>query len=283
MDESMLPPAILLAGGFGTRLRSTVADRPKALAPVAGKPFLHYILVYLACHGIQQMILSLGYMADQVQEFVTEFSGSCDLYCPNIDLQIQCVVEDTPLGTGGALKLASSKIRLDQTFFAMNADTLFQIDLSSFWQQCTSVNYAHPIAATNAEAITALATIALRVVSQADDQKHRGQVRLNPDGRILAFDEKPITESVSDPAGAQMARQAKAVLTNGGVYLLSHEALESIPEGQYVSLEREVFPRLTAQGLLNGIICEGYFADIGTPESLATFEKDVLTGKVILA
>jgi mannose-1-phosphate guanylyltransferase len=231
--------AIILAGGLGTRLRAAVSDRPKVLAPAAGRPFLDYVLAYLAGQGIRQVILSAGYLADQVRSF----AGSGKRW----GLAVQYAVEETPLGTGGALRLAARG--LAEPFFALNGDTLFVVDLQSLWKTHTAAGAA--------------ATIALLPVEAG---RERGCVALDSGGKILAFDEKP--------AGAGQA------VVNGGVYVLEPNALETVPEGQPVSIERELFPRLSAQGRLFGQVQHGYFADIGTPQSLAAFEADVLAGRV---
>jgi NDP-sugar pyrophosphorylase family protein len=258
--EEMPLTAILLAGGLGTRLRSVIADRPKVLAPVAGKPFLDYVLNYLSSQGIRKVVLSLGYLAEQIQDLLSAKPSN-----PNIQgMLIDTVVEQTPLGTAGALKLASEGIK--HPFFVLNADTLFLIDLKRLWQAyCT-----RPVAAT----------IALRgVAAQDKDQTQRGRVRLLPEGRISDFDEKPqdIVICENDPG----RRSSEIALINGGIYLLTLQALASVPQGTNVSIERHVFPELAVHDQLNGVVCDGYFTDIGNPGSLAAFERDVLSGKVI--
>lgn len=233
--------AIVLAGGLGTRLRRAVGDRPKVLAPAAGRPFLDYVLAYLAGQGIEKVILSLGYLADQVLAFAADGR--------RWGLEIGYSIEDSPLGTGGALRLAARG--LQTPFFALNGDTLFLVDLETLWR-------AH-------RAAQATATIALLPV---DEGGERGCVVVDSSGKILSFSEKP--------AGGGPA------LVNGGVYLLEPTALAEIPEGRPVSIEREIFPRLAAAGCLFGQVLPAYFADIGTPRSLAAFEADVAAGIVQL-
>jgi NDP-sugar pyrophosphorylase family protein len=233
--------ALVLAGGLGTRLRAVLADRPKSLALVAGKPFLHYVLDYLRRQDLRRVILCVGYLASQVRDFAQDGK--------DWDLEITYSLEQTTLGTGGALRQASAD--LDESFIALNGDTLFSVDLCALWEQHVRVG--------------GLATVALLRVP---DGSARGCVRLAEDGQILAFDEKPI-HAQGKPLPA---------LVNGGVYVLEPQALSVIQPGQAASIEREVFPRLAARGLLAGHVQQAYFADIGTPESLTAFERDVLEG-----
>jgi len=230
--------AIILAGGLGTRLRSVIPDQPKVLAPVAGQPFLHYVLSYLKRQGINEVILSVGHLAEKVREVVG--------YGTRWGLSVRYVFEQTPLGTGGALRLASQDIK--QPFVALNGDTLFQIDLDLFQQEF--------------EKLGVPAALALKRVTQGEA---RGCVILSDQGIVEGFTEKPVGIG--------------SALVNGGVYLLREESLSGIEFGQPVSLERQVFPELASQGLLAGFPHEAYFIDIGTPESLAAFERDVLDGR----
>jgi len=247
--------ALVLAGGLGTRLRPVLADRPKSLAPAAGRPFLHYILDYLKGQGVRRVILCVGYLASQVQDFAR--------HGQDWGLEIGYSVELAALGTGGALRQASAG--LNEPFFALNGDTLFRVDLPALWEQQARLG--------------CLATAALLRVpagSAETDVSVRGCVRLAEDGHILSFDEKP-----AGTPHAQTPRRGVStspVLVNGGVYILAPQALAEIPLGQAASIERDVFPHLAARRQLAGLEQSAYFADIGTPESLAAFERDVLDG-----
>ena len=118
--------AIVLAGGLGTRLRSAVPDRPKPLAPVAGKPFLDYLLSHLAQVGVRRVILSIGYLGEQIKQRYGHHHGQLSIvYCE----------EDQPLGTGGALKQALALSTTSYTL-ALNGDTLLQFDPRPFLQAC---------------------------------------------------------------------------------------------------------------------------------------------------
>src|SRR5258708_24754201 len=115
----MIKEAIILAGGLGTRLRNTVPDLPKCMAPVAGRPFLFYVINYLRSQGIEKFIFSLGYKHEVIRQYLwDEFST----------LKHDCSVEEEPLGTGGAIQLACTKTT-DENVLIANGDTLFTIDI----------------------------------------------------------------------------------------------------------------------------------------------------------
>jgi len=231
--------ALVLAGGLGSRLRPVVSDRPKVLAPVAGRPFLEYVLWYIADQGIHQVILCVGYLADQVKAFAGDGK--------KWGLEILYSEEIVPLGTGGAVRQVSGS--LTEPFFVMNGDTLFLANLQALWQVHTTAS--------------ALGTLAL---FSAERGEARGCVTLASDGKIISFEEKP------DRVGQ--------AFVNAGIYILEYEALGHLRPGENASLERQVFPGLAAQGRLAGNVQAAYFTDIGTPESLAVFENDVLAGKL---
>jgi NDP-sugar pyrophosphorylase family protein len=237
--------AVILAGGLGTRLRPAVSSQPKVLVPVAGRPFLAYVLDHLSRSGIRRAILCTGYLASQVEEFAGDGA--------RWGLNIQYSQEEAPLGTAGAVRQACAG--LDRPFFALNGDTLFLASLSGLW-------------AAHREAGTALATIALL---PREDGQASGCVKLDETGRIIAFDEKPESGGHSP------------VLVNGGIYVLDSQALAGLPAGQPASLEKQVFPALAAESRLAGLVLPAYFADIGTPDSLAAFTRDVQSGKIALA
>ena len=244
VTPSMPDTVIVLAGGLGTRLRSVLPDQPKVLAPVAGKPFLDYVIEFLADQGIYHIIFSIGYLAEQVITFVGDGS--------RWKINVGYSQERTPLGTAGAIRLASHGLK--QPFFALNGDTLFTISLQSLWQAQMEQN--------------ALATIGLRRLSQAQSEAwQRGCVKLSSRGLIESFTEKP--------SGRLNDVENSPILTNGGVYVFEPAAFEGMDVGQAASLEMDLFPALATQGCLAGQVQDGYFVDIGTPESLAAFEADL--------
>ena len=155
--------AIILAGGLGTRLRSVVSNTPKCMAPVCGKPFLHYILVHLQRHGIKRVILSLGYLHEAVEEWVAQ---------EKYGIEFIYSVEKTPLGTGGGIKLALPHVN-GENVLILNGDTFFDIDVEAF-------KAAH-------SAGGAALSVALKPMEKFD---RYGDVTLNAEGYVVEFKEK---------------------------------------------------------------------------------------------
>jgi NDP-sugar pyrophosphorylase family protein len=217
--------AALLAGGLGTRLRSVVADQPKVLAKVRGRAFLSYLLEQLAIAGIKEVVLCTGYLGSQVQQEYGDFYG---------DLQLLYSQEATPLGTGGALRLALPFFQSEHVL-VMNGDSFCTVDLEAFW------NWHRSRGAR-----------ASMVLVKAADARRYGRVYALPDGQIQRFEEK------SNEDGAS--------LINAGIYLMRPELVETIRPNAPVSLEHEVIPAWIGQGLY-GYESDARLLDIGTPES----------------
>jgi NDP-sugar pyrophosphorylase family protein len=230
--------AVILAGGLGTRLRTLVNDRPKAMAHVNDKPFLEYQIDYLKKNNIDQIILCVGYLREKIQEYFGDGR--------NWDIAINYAVEKKLLGTAGALKNAEKYI--NSSFFVLNGDSFFDIDLpqmASFHQRKKS------------ETDRCLGTIALVEVA---DKRNFGSIALDPDLYISAFEEK--STSQSSPG-----------LINAGIYLLEPDVFQFIPGSQEVSIEKETFPLLLEKGSrLVGYQGDGFFVDIGSPEGFFTFQ-----------
>lgn len=222
---------IILAGGMGTRLRSVVSDVPKCMAPVAGKPFLYYLFTTLIESGFTHIILSLGYKHEVIEEWIA--SGS-------FPIAISSVTEDTPLGTGGAVKLALSRANEEEVFI-LNGDTFFEVsftDMLTLHKQTRSA-----------------ATLALKEMRQFD---RYGVVDIEmPSNRILRFHEKQYCESG---------------LINGGIYLINRRELDGYPAK--FSLEKDFFEKQVSSSTLTGYISNGYFIDIGIPEDYERAQTD---------
>lgn len=155
--------AIVLAGGIGSRLKSVVHDKPKPMAIVNGKPFLEYLLKYLSKNGITHVILSVGFKAEQIQEyFGNKYSN----------IEVSYAVEKEPLGTGGGIRLALQKVKSGNVFI-VNGDTLFNVNLRKL-EKFHSLNSAH-------------CSIALKEV---EDGSRYGTITTNQSGKILSFEEK---------------------------------------------------------------------------------------------
>ena len=217
--------AVILAGGKGKRLRSVVADRPKVLAEVAGKPFICYLLDYLGTSGIRRAVLCTGFMADLVSDTLGDsYNG----------IELKYSREDEPMDTAGAVRLALPKIQSDPAL-VLNGDSFYRADMHGF----------HAFYTRN----DAKGTLML---AEVEDVQRYGSVRIDESGRIVAFEEK-------------LANTGRG-LVSAGIYLLSRDLLESIPDGGPASFEREVFPSWVNHGLF-GFPNKGMFLDIGTPES----------------
>lgn len=212
--------AIVLAGGFGTRLQGVISDVPKPMAPIAGRPFLEILFDRLASQGVRRIILALGYLAPVIiRHFGYTYKG----------MEIQHVVEDSPLGTGGAIRLAMDACETDPIFI-FNGDTYVEPDL----KQILSAWRGNPV-----------------VIAQHVDDTHR-YGRLETDGnRLIAFKEK----GVKGPG-----------LINAGCYLLSRQALDAHVPGIPFSIETDYLEPNVEVGKVDVVPIDGLFIDIGIPE-----------------
>ena len=234
--------AILLCGGMGTRLRSVVADRPKPMADICGKPFLQYLLEMLRDKGITEVIFALGYMGEMIEEYFQD--GSV------FGLKIAYSYEEEPLGTGGAIRNALPKI-LEEEVLVLNADTYFPMDYQGLYRfhQENDGDFS-------------LATRAVPDISRY------GAVRRDAAGRILAWNEK--LEDGGQPLAGEI---------NGGIYVMKKSLIAEIPEGKQ-SLEQDCVPKWLSEGKrIFGLPFEGYFMDIGIPKDYQQFITDVEQGK----
>ena len=234
--------AILLCGGMGTRLRSVVADRPKPMADICGKPFLQYLLEMLRDKGITEVIFALGYMGEMIEEYFQD--GSV------FGLKIAYSYEEEPLGTGGAIRNALPKI-LEEEVLVLNADTYFPMDYQGLY-------HFHQ----ENDGDFSLATRAVPDISRY------GAVRRDAAGRILAWNEK--LEDGGQPLAGEI---------NGGIYVMKKSLIAEIPEGKQ-SLEQDCVPKWLSEGKrIFGLPFEGYFMDIGIPKDYQQFITDVEQGK----
>lgn len=228
----MIKEAIILAGGLGTRLRSAVGELPKCMAPVNNIPFIAYLLGWLQQEGIEHFIFSLGYKHEAITAYLKgEFPF----------LQQSYQIEDSPLGTGGAIKLGLEAVHGNQAL-VVNGDTLFAVPLK------TLSDFHH----NNQSACS----LSLKQLSQFD---RYGKVILEAD-QVLGFEEKAFCENG---------------LINGGVYALEINALANgFPEK--FSFEQDFLQPAANRKKLSGIAFDAYFKDIGIPEDYHQFELDVL-------
>lgn len=234
--------AILLCGGMGTRLRSVVADRPKPMADICGKPFLQYLLEMLREKGITEVIFALGYMGEMIEEYFQDGSA--------FGLKIAYSYEEDPLGTGGAIRNALPKI-MEEEVLVLNADTYFPMDYQGLYRfhQENDGDFS-------------LATRAVPDISRY------GAVRRDAAGRILAWNEK--LEDGGQPLAGEI---------NGGIYVMKKSLIAEIPEGKQ-SLEQDCVPKWLSEGKrIFGLPFDGYFMDIGIPKDYQQFITDVEQGK----
>jgi mannose-1-phosphate guanylyltransferase len=236
--------AIVLVGGEGTRLRPLTFTTPKPLLPIANQPFLERQLVWLADHGVDEVVLSMGYLPDSFHAHFRDATGN-DTYR---GIRLEYAVESVPLGTAGAIKFAAEGIH--ERLIVCNGDVLTDLDLSAMVE-------FH-------DARGAEVTIAL---TQVEDPSAFGVVPTAADGGVIAFVEKPAPGS------------APSDWINAGTYVLEPAFLDRIPPRLNVSVERETFPRLLEQpGRLFGYRSNAYWLDIGTPEKYLQAHADALRG-----
>jgi D-glycero-alpha-D-manno-heptose 1-phosphate guanylyltransferase len=224
---------IILAGGLGTRLRSAVPDLPKCMAPVAGRPFLSHVIDHFSGQGIEKFIFSLGYKHEVIQAFLDTAYA---------DYNKQYVIEEEPLGTGGAIQFACRQAT-EKDVLILNGDTLFSIQLSAqtaFHQQ----HQAH-------------CTLALKPMQHFD---RYGVVELQENGAIKSFKEKQFYESG---------------LINGGIYALQVDAFlnEGLPSK--FSFEKDYLEQFYTVRPMFGIVQDAYFIDIGIPEDFERANKEL--------
>jgi mannose-1-phosphate guanylyltransferase len=236
--------AILLVGGQGTRLRPLTVDRPKQLVPCAGVPFLAHQLARAAACGITRVILATCFRAEL---FAAEFGDGSAL-----GLELEYVDEDVPLGTGGGIRNAASRLRggPDDPVVVLNGDLLSGHDLSAQLDMHEKAD----------------AAVTLHLV-EVDDPAAFGCVPTDPDGRVTAFLEKtpnPVTNRI-----------------NAGCYVFRRRVIDQMPAGTVLSVERETFPALIAAGeVLMGYIDTSYWLDVGTPEAFVRGSCDLVLGKM---
>jgi len=231
--------AVVLVGGMGTRLRPLTLSAPKPMLPTAGLPFLTHLLSRIAAAGIEHVVLGTSFKAEV---FESEFGDGSKL-----GLQIDYVVEEEPLGTGGGIANVASRLRND-TAVVFNGDVLSGCDLGALLESHSS----------NAADVT------LHLV-RVGDPRAFGCVPTDSNGRVTAFLEK-----TQDPPTDQI---------NAGCYVFNRSVIDEIPKGRALSVEREVFPGLLTDGRrVFGYVDATYWRDMGTPEDFVRGSADLVRG-----
>ncbi len=235
--------AIVLVGGEGTRLRPLTNSTPKPALTLVDRPFLAYMIEWLAGYGVTEVVLACGFLPDVLR-------GALSGEEEKAGVRLRYVAEPEPLGTAGAIRFAADQLgdELEDRFLALNGDVLTDLDLSALLRAHGEGGRA--------------ATIGLHPV---EDSAAFGLVQRGEGDAVLEFLEKT-GESVPGEV-------------NAGMYVLERSVLELIPAGQNVSIERDVFPRLVGKGL-HALLLEGYWVDIGTPERYLQASWDILEGRV---
>jgi len=232
--------ALVLVGGEGKRLRPLTRDTPKPALTLVDRPFMQYMIDWLAGHGVDEIVFACGFLPDRMQEVLGDGSSGGP--------RLRYLVEPDRRGTGGAVKFAAPY--LDERFLALNGDSLTDLDLTALWQAHIDRD--------------ARLTLGLYPV---EDPSNFGLVDLAGDGTVLEFHEKP------DPG------HVGSGLVSAGAYVIEREVLELVPADQNVSIERELFPALVGDGLC-GVRLDGYWVDIGTRERYLEATWDIIEGRI---
>lgn len=227
--------AIILAGGLGTRLQGVIGAYPKCMALINGRPFLGYLFDYLDQQNCTRVILSLGYK----HKIITDWLEEQDTY-----FEMDCVIEQEPLGTGGGI-LAAMQVAETDDVAVINGDTMFKVGLQEQMKFHKS---------NNAET-----TLALKKMHRFD---RYGIVNADTKGVITSFEEKQFREEG---------------LINGGVYLINREAFLKRQLPEKFSFEKDYLEPYAGQKKFFGYISDGYFIDIGIPDDYEQAQVDFKT------
>lgn len=217
--------ALILCGGLGRRLRAIVADRPKSMACISNKPFLDILVGRLSAQGIRRVILCIGYKGEVIKNYFGAKKSK---------LEIAYSQETEPLGTGGALKKAGHLIK-SRGFFAMNGDTIGDVDLEKFYS-------------FHKEKKSLLSI----VLTRADNREDCGFVSINNSFRITAFNEK--------------SNKLRFGLVSSGIYFMQKSIFKLMPKEESFSLEQDFFPCIIGNSRCFGFVTDSGFIDIGTPQ-----------------
>ena len=249
--------AVILVGGFGTRLRPLTRDIPKQMLPVVARPIIEHVVAHLAGHGVTRVVLSLGFRPEAFADAYPD--GTC------AGLPLHYAVEPEPLDTAGAVRFAALEAGIGagtgtgtgpgsgsegcDTFLVLNGDVLTDLDIGAM--------------VASHRAAGAEATLAL---TEVDDPSRYGVVPTDAEGRVVGFVEKPDAES------------APSRWINAGTYVLEPSILDRIPDGRPVSIEREVFPAMATERRLHAVRSDAYWIDTGTPEAYIRAQVDLVDG-----
>jgi len=233
--------AVVLVGGEGTRLRPLTLSAPKQMLPIVEVPMIERVLGHLGAHGIDEAVLSIGYLPDAfLSAYPDGMSGGVALTYAH---------EPEPLDTAGAVRFAADHVGITETFVVVNGDVLTDLDVTALIEfhrehRAQGTIHLHPV----------------------PDPSPFGVVPTDFDGRVTAFLEKPSRD------------EAPTNLINAGTYVLEPSALERIPSGRRVSIERETFPAMVRDGVLFAMADDSYWLDAGTPSAFLEAHRDLIDG-----
>ncbi|WP_055557640.1 sugar phosphate nucleotidyltransferase [Streptomyces sp. NBRC 110028] len=241
------PEAILLVGGKGTRLRPMTVHTPKPMVPAAGVPFLTHQLARARAAGVEHIVLATSYLAEVFEPYFGDGSS--------LGLHLEYVTEEEPLGTGGAIRNVASRLRSGpgDPVLIFNGDILTGLDIRALVETHCRTG----------------ADVSLHLTRVSDPRVY-GLVPTDEQGRVTAFLEKPQTpeEIVTDQI-------------NAGAYVFNRSVIDAIPADRPVSVERETFPGLLAEGAhLQGMVDSTYWLDLGTPQAFVRGSADLVLGRV---
>ncbi|WPB92807.1 mannose-1-phosphate guanylyltransferase [Streptomyces malaysiensis] len=243
---TLSPEAILLVGGKGTRLRPMTVHTPKPMVPAAGVPFLTHQLARARAAGVEHIVLATSYLAEVFEPYFGDGSS--------LGLHLEYVTEVEPLGTGGAIRNVASRLRSgpDDPVLIFNGDILTGLDIRALVDNHRTTG----------------ADVSLHLTRVTDPRAY-GLVPTDEHGRVTAFLEKPQTpeEIVTDQI-------------NAGAYVFNRSVIDTIPADRPVSVERETFPGLLADGAhLQGMVDSTYWLDLGTPQAFVRGSADLVLGR----
>jgi len=232
--------ALILVGGEATRLLPLTSNTPKAMVPVLNRPFLEHVIGHLSSHNVKDIILTQSCRSQQISDWFGDGS--------RLGVNLSYTIEDTPMGTAGAIKHAERY--LDETFLVLNGDIITNLDIAAM----VELHLARK----------AKVTIALTPV---DDPTSYGLVETDAQGKITRFLEKPGHDEITTN------------MINAGTYLIEPGVLKYIPAQTKVSIERETFPLLLARDEpAYTYLSDAYWLDMGTPEKYLQLQRDLLGG-----
>ena len=245
---------IIIAGGFGTRLRPLTYHRPKHLLPVGNRPFLEYQVALLKRHGIREIVFASNYLWEQIH---AHFGDGAEF-----GVSMRYAIEPEPLGTAGAIRNAAEPAGSER-LIVLNGDVLTDFDLSKI------IGFH--------EERRADSTIALRAVQRPHAF---GVLKTDPDGRVREWREPSEEEKKRVASGGGQA-DGQTDYINAGIYIFEPEVIQRIPTGRTVSVERETYQEAIAEGLrIFATAPEGYWLDIGNPRQYLAANQAVLAGEV---